>query len=97
MSAKWKKGQVCWFIRGCDGIPAVQKGRVTSSVYANTARVRWGLGVNAATSTVIDIDMFGTEEEACRKLVERLQFEIALLEHRITDIRYEQGPMEVSK
>ena len=96
MSAKWRKGQRCWVIRPCGSYPTVTRGTCTSSVHADTLRVRWGGGVNAATSTFHDTDAFRSEEEACRELVRRLKLAANLWEDRITDIRYEQGPMEVS-
>ena len=83
MSAKWRKGQRCWVIRHCGSYP--------------TVRVRWGVGVNAVTNTFHDTDAFCSEEEACRELVRRLKLAAKLWEDRITDIRYEKGPMEVSK
>jgi hypothetical protein len=97
MSAKWRKGNECWVIRQCGSYPTASRGTVTSSVHADTLRVRWGVGVNAVTNTFHDTDAFHSEEEACRELVRRLKMEARLWEDRITDIRYEQGPMEVSK
>lgn len=95
MSALFKKGQKCWLIRQHGMFPTITACKVTSSVHAGTLRVRWGTGVNAVTRTVNDIDVFHTELDACRKLVQRLAFESELWQHRISDIRYEQ--MEVSK
>lgn len=97
MSAKWKKGQKCWFIRPAGMWPTISSGVITSSTHADSVRVRRGSGGAAVITTQTDIDVFRTEEEACRALIRRLEFRITLLRGRLTDIRYEQGPMEISK
>lgn len=89
MDRQWGKGQVCWCITPHQPWPKVEKGRITSAVFINTLRVKFG-SRGGRTASVDYGDAYRTEWAAIIALQERMRFELQLLNHRLSDIPEEK-------